>query len=106
MVALNGLCICGAILRNEITVVGPVKYATSVAVEITLANTAQSRNKETIIILMIALKIIATRGILYLSFICPKNFGICPFFSIARNTRPVTATNDTPVPNGETTASI
>ncbi|CRG03311.1 Uncharacterised protein [Streptococcus pneumoniae] len=55
---------------------------------------------------MIALNTIATRGILYFSFILPKNLGMCPFFSMARNTRPVTATNDTPVPNGDTTASI
>ena len=63
--ARNGLCIFGAIFLNEITVVGPVKYATSVAVEITLANTAQSLNNETMIILTIALNTIATRGILY-----------------------------------------
>ena len=60
---LNGLCNLGPISRN-ITVVGPVKYATNVAVEITAANTPQSRNKVTITILMIALNTMATRGIL------------------------------------------
>ena len=38
ILALNGRVIFGAILRNEITVVGPVKYATNVAVEITAAS--------------------------------------------------------------------
>ena len=33
------VCNLGPISRNDITVVGPVKYATNVAVEITAANT-------------------------------------------------------------------
>ena len=58
------VCNLGPISRNDITVVGPVKYATNVAVEITAANTPQSRNKVTITILMIALNTMATWNII------------------------------------------
>lgn len=61
----NGLVNSGAIFRNEITVTGPVRYAISVEVDITLAKVPQDLNIETINMLSTALIIIATRGVLY-----------------------------------------
>ena len=71
----------------------------------TLAKVPHDLKIETITILKTALKAIAIRGIPYLALIFPKILGKWLLLDMAAKARPVEATKETPVPNGEIKAS-